>query len=344
MSDTTRPPNTAMIRTDMLSKQYGEVVAVENLTISVDAGEVFGLLGPNGAGKTTTIRMLSALIGPSKGTAHVAGHALGSNDIDIRRSVGILTESPGLYDQLSAERNLGFIAQLYEVEDVPGDKPQVSLCAERNLGFIAQLYEVEDVPGQVERYLRMLGLWDRRHEPVGTFSKGMRQKLAIARALLHEPQILFLDEPTSGLDPAVARLVREFIATLKEAGRTIVLSTHNLDEADRLCDRIAVLMTRLVALDTPTALRRQLFGQTVVFHLVEAKPNLAPLLETYPFVQEARLVDNKLVVTLDDPPQNNPVLIRTLVEADAQIQFVGELRRTLEDVYLHLVNDASNRE
>ncbi len=305
-----------MIQTDKLSKRFGDVVAVQDLSIAVKAGEVFGLLGPNGAGKTTTIRMLSALIGPTTGTARVAGHSLGPGDSDIRRSVGILTESPGLYDQLSAERNLG---------------------------FIAQLYEVEDVSGQVEKYLRMLGLWERRHEPVGTFSKGMRQKLAIARALLHEPQILFLDEPTSGLDPAVARLVREFIATLGQAGRTIVLSTHNLDEADRLCDRIAVLMTRLIAVDTPTALRRQLFGQTVVFHLAAADDGLASGIAHFPFVQEIKQLDNKLVVTLEDPHTNNPVLIRSLVEAGAEIQFVGELRRTLEDVYLHLVNSAEDQ-
>lgn len=316
MSDNKLPPGNIMIQTDKLSKRFGDVVAVQDLSIAVKAGEVFGLLGPNGAGKTTTIRMLSALIGPTTGTARVAGHSLGPGNSDIRRSVGILTESPGLYDQLSAERNLG---------------------------FIAQLYEVEDVSGQVEKYLRMLGLWERRHEPVGTFSKGMRQKLAIACALLHEPQILFLDEPTSGLDPAVARLVREFIATLGQAGRTIVLSTHNLDEADRLCDRIAVLMTRLIAVDTPTALRRQLFGQTVVFHLAAADDGLASGIAHFPFVQEIKQLDNKLVVTLEDPHTNNPVLIRSLVEAGAEIQFVGELRRTLEDVYLHLVNSAEDQ-
>jgi ABC-2 type transport system ATP-binding protein len=245
----------------------------------------------------------------------VAGFTIGSQDQDVRRSVGILTESPGLYDQLSAARNLA---------------------------FFARLYEVEDVDGQVERYLRMLGLWDRRHEPVGTFSKGMRQKLAIARALLHEPGVLFLDEPTSGLDPAAARLVREFIASLKEAGRTIVISTHNLDEADRLADRIAVLMTRLVALDTPAALRRQLFGQTVVFHLAQADETYRQNIAAFPFVHSAELIGDKLVVTLEDPAANNPALVRSLVEAGAEIQFVGELRRTLEDVYLQLVEGAQN--
>ena len=303
--------NSGTIRTQGLTKAFDQVPAVEDLSITVQSGEVFGLLGPNGAGKTTTIRLLCALIVPTAGQAWVAGHTVGRDDRLLRRSVGILTETPGLYDQLSAERNLS---------------------------FFARLYEVEQVEAQVARYLKMLGLWERRYEAVGTFSKGMRQKLAIARALLHEPQVLFLDEPTSGLDPAAARLVREFINSLREQGRTIVVTTHNLDEADRLCDRIAVLKTRLIALDTPAALRKKLFGHTVVIHLQEAQEAYARRVEAFEFTQEVRVMDNKLVVTLDDPPRRNPEIIRTLVQAGAQIQFVGELRRSLEDVYLELVN------
>jgi ABC-2 type transport system ATP-binding protein len=300
----------SMIVTQGLSKRFGKVLAVDRLTISVAPGEVFGLLGPNGAGKTTTIRMLGALIGPSEGEAWVAGYQVGRQDDDIRRNVGILTEAPGLYEQLSAERNLAF----YGV-----------------------MYEVQDIPSQVERYLRMLGLWERRHELVGTFSKGMRQKLAIARALLHEPKVLFLDEPTSGLDPEMARLVREFISDLRREGRTIVLCTHNLDEADRLCDRVAVLNTRLLALDSPAALRRQLFGRAVVFHLRSVLPEYVALVEGFPFVHAVRLVENKLVVTLDEPEEQNPQIIQALVDAGAEIQFVGELRHRLEDVYLRLM-------
>jgi len=161
-----------------LTKAFKTVLAVDRLSLAVKKGEIFGMLGPNGAGKTTTIRMLSSLISPTSGTARVVGYEIGVDDNQIRRNVGILTEAPGLYDQLSAERNLG---------------------------FYGEMYEVDDIPGQVERYLRMLGLWERRHEPVATFSKGMRQKLAIARALLHEPKVLFLDEPTSSLDPESAR-------------------------------------------------------------------------------------------------------------------------------------------
>lgn len=307
----------AMIQTQNLTKSFGDTLAVDRLTLSIPQGEVFGLLGPNGAGKTTTIRLLSALIGPSQGQATVAGFEIGQQDQEIRKNVGILTESPGLYDRLSAERNLS---------------------------FFATLYEVEDIPTQVEKYLRMLGLWERRGEEVGTFSKGMRQKLAIARALLHEPKVLFLDEPTSGLDPEAARMVREFIGALRQEGRAILICTHNLDEADRLCDRIAIFRRELLALDTPANLRRQLFGRTVVFHLIEAQDKFMKSAQALPYVQSAQLVDNKLLVTLEDPETQNPALVRALVDQGAEIQFVGELRRSLEDVYLRLVNSDDRQE
>lgn len=304
--------NTDSIILKELTKSFKKTLAVDRLSLTVRTGEIFGLLGPNGAGKTTTIRMLSALIGPSSGEAWVAGYQVGQQDNQIRRNVGILTESHGLYDQLSAERNLA---------------------------FFAEMYEVEDIAGQVEHYLRMLGLWERRHEAVGTFSKGMRQKLAIARALLHEPKVLFLDEPTSGLDPEAARLIRQFIAGLKQDGRTIVMCTHNLDEADRLCDRIAILKGQLLALDTPTALRRKLYGRAIVFHLSQAAPQYAQAVESFDFVQSVKTVDNKLIVGLETPEEHNPTLVRALVQAGADIQFVGELRRRLEDVYLQLVKE-----
>ena len=305
-----------MIEIDGLTKRFGDVLAVDRLSLRVESGEVFGFLGPNGAGKTTTLRVLSALIGPSSGTAVVAGHTLGEDDANIRRRVGILTESPGMYDRLNAERNLT---------------------------FFAELYEVSDVAAQVEKYLRLLGLWDRRHEEVGGFSKGMRQKLAIARALLHEPEVLFLDEPTAGLDPEAARLVRAFISDLKGEGRTIFMCTHNLDEADRLCDRIAVFNQRLLALDTPQALRRQLYDRKVVFHLAKMQARFQDMLVNQKGVSQVDAVDNKLVVTLDDPEGRNPVLIQQLVQAGAEIQFVGEIRRSLEDVYLHLVQSDENQ-
>ena len=299
-----------MIHAENLSKRFDDLTAVEGLSLNIESGEVFGFLGPNGAGKTTTVRMLTSLIAPSSGTAVVAGHRLGREDQEIRRRVGILTEAPGLYERLSAERNL----RIY-----------------------ASLYEVADVDGQIERYLRMLGLWERRNDLAGTFSKGMKQKLAIARALLHEPQVLFLDEPTAGLDPEAAKLVRDFVADLRHRGRTIFVCTHNLDEAERLCDRVAVFNTRLRVVDTPSGLRKKLYGRQVVFHLAESPEPYKPVLEPLAFIKRMEIVDNKLILALDEPEKQNPELIRRLVKAGAQIQFVGEIRHSLEDIYLQLV-------
>lgn len=302
-----------MIHTENLTKRFKETLAVDALNLDIKEGEVFGFLGPNGAGKTTTVRMLTSLIGPTSGSATVAGFSLGQQDTEIRRTVGVLTETPGMYDNLSAEYNLR---------------------------IFAELYEVPDAAGQVEKYLKMLGLYDRRLDAAGTFSKGMKQKLAIARALLHEPKLIFLDEPTAGLDPEAAHLVRDFIAELKKEGRTIFLCTHNLDEADRLCDRIGVFKTRLLVVDTPANLRTSIFGRKVIFHLRTADEKLAGTVRGLPFVREAKAVDNKLVVTLEDPESQNPDIIRTLVAEGADVQFVGELRHSLEDVYLQLVKAA----
>jgi len=299
-----------MIQIRNLTKKFGGLTAVDNLTLDVKEGEVFGFLGPNGAGKTTTVRMLTCLVGPTSGQATVNGLQVGRDDTAIRRSVGILTETPGLYDRLSAEKNLT---------------------------IFANLYEVKDVAGQVEKVLRLLGLWDRRDDLAGNFSKGMKQKLAICRALLHEPRVLFLDEPTSGLDPEAAKLVRDFIEDIKEHGRTIFLCTHNLDEADRLCDRIGVIKQRLLTVDTPANLRNRLFGRTVVFHLRQADESTLALVRGLPFIKNAQRVDNKIVAGLDDPEAHNPAIVRALVETGADVQFVGELKHSLEDVYLSLM-------
>jgi ABC-2 type transport system ATP-binding protein len=301
-----------MIQTENLTRRFGTILAVDRLTLQVAEGEVFGFLGPNGAGKTTTLRMLTALIAPSSGSAIVNGYRVGHDDMNIRRSVGILTEVPGMYDNLSAERNL----LIY-----------------------ASLYEVREAAKQVEKYLRLLGLWERRDDPAATFSKGMKQKLAIARAVLHEPRVLFLDEPTASLDPEAAHLVHEFISDLRKEGRTIFLCTHNLDEADRLCDRIGVFKTRLLVVDTPGRLRTQLFGRKVVFHLRQADETMAQAVRQIPAVDDVQVMDNKLVVALDDPEAHNPEIVRLLVGLGADVRFVGELRRSLEDVYLQLIKN-----
>lgn len=306
-----------MIETKALTKIFkikksADIPAVLDLNLSIAQGEVFGFLGPNGAGKTTTVRMLTSLIGPTSGEAWVNGFKVGEQDQKIRRSVGVLTEHPGLYERLSAVKNLIIYANLYEIEN-----PEK----------------------QVEKYLQMLGLWSRRDDPAGSFSKGMRQKLAIARALLNEPQVLFLDEPTSGLDPEAARLVRTFIEALKNKGRTIFMCTHNLNEADWLCDRIGIFKSRLIAIDTPENLRQELYGRKVVFHLQSLDPAWIDPIKKIKGVHDAQQVDNKLVLTMEDPERLNPQIIRKLVESGAALQFVGELRHSLEDIYLQTIEE-----
>ena len=305
-----------MIRTEELSKVFEgdkktKVHAVAGLSLDIKQGEVFGFLGPNGAGKTTTVRMLSALIGVTSGRAWVNNFEIGKQDQQVRGSIGILTEQPGMYDRLSAEKNLT---------------------------IYARLYGVRDVPGQVEKYLRMLGLWDRRKDPAGSFSKGMKQKLAIARAILHEPATVFLDEPTSALDPEAAKLVRDFVEELKIEGRTIFLCTHNLDEADRLCDRIGVFKQRLIKVDSPSRMRTALFGRTIEFRLRQIDESITQTLKQLEFIKNVEMQDGKLIVGVDNPEQNNPLIVKALVEAGAEVQFVSEVRHSLEEVYFSLIN------
>lgn len=304
-----------MIHTEGLAKAFDGRVAVDAINLDVNEGEVFGFLGPNGAGKTTTVRLLTCLIGPTGGKAWVNGFEVGKEDINIRRTVGILTESPGLYDRLSAERNLSIFADLYEVPVEKRDK-------------------------NVRRYLEMMDLWDRRHEMVAGFSKGMKQKMAIARALIHEPKVVFLDEPTASLDPEASRVVRDFIEELKAEGHTIFLCTHNLDEADRLCDRVGVMKQKLVRVDTPANLRRSIFGRTVLLQPVKITPEITAAVKALPFVKDVNQSDGGLMISLDKPEEQNPALVRAVLRAGGEIQYLSEFKHSLEDVYFSLVGDS----
>ena len=301
------------IETYQLTRTFGERVAVENLTLSIPEGAVFGFLGPNGAGKTTTVRMLTALIAPTSGTARIEKLELGADNEAIRQTVGILTETPGLYERLSAQQNLFFFARLYNLD-------------------------AAKAAAQTERYLRILGLWERRDEKVGGFSKGMRQKLAIARALLHEPKVVFLDEPTAGLDPEASRIVRDFIKDLRAEGRTIFLTTHNLPEADELCDLIGVFQTRLIRLDTPANLRVGMFGSGTRIQVAGDAATWLASVKPLPFVHDVTAQGSALSIKLDDPDSQNPVLIRALVAAGADIRYVEQITHSLEEVYLELVD------
>ena len=302
------------IETHNLTRKFGDRLAVDRLTLAIPQGQVFGFLGPNGAGKTTTVRMLAAIISPTSGTATVNGHPLGEGNSHIRRSVGILTETPGLYDKLTAMQNLLFFAGLYEVPDRTARQ-------------------------QAERYLKLMDLWQRRDDKVGGFSKGMRQKLAIARALLHDPAVVFFDEPTAGLDPEAARTVHDFIRNLRSEGRTIFLTTHNLSEADTLCDLIGVFRTHLLTLGSPRQLRSRLFGTGTLVTLAEDAQKWAATVQLLPFVKQVSTQDGTLSVSLDDPETMNPLLVQALVAAGAQVRYVQPTSHSLEDVYLHLITD-----
>jgi ABC-2 type transport system ATP-binding protein len=300
------------IETDQLTRAFGSLIAVDQLTLSIPEGSVFGFLGPNGAGKTTTVRMLAALIAPTSGTAVVAGYKLGEQNQSIRRSVGILTETPGLYDRLSAFENLVFFGQLYDLD-------------------------ARRAAQQAEHFLRDLDLWDRRDEKVGGFSKGMRQKLAIARALLHEPQVVFLDEPTAGLDPEAARTVLNFIKSLRAEGRTIVLTTHILPEADEMCDLICIFQTHLIRVDSPEGLRAGLFHQGVEVRMTSNAADFINAAKALPFVKDVVATDNTLTVQVDDPDEQSPALVQALIAAGGQIRSVAPISHSLEDVYMQLV-------
>ena len=305
--------NQPVILAEGLSKSFGNIQALREVDLSVSAGSVLGLLGPNGAGKTTTVRLLTALIRPTEGSAAVDGFDVITQPDDVRARVGILTETPGLYDKLSAQTNLDFFGRLYGLD-----------AAQRAEG--------------IERYLRLFGLWDRRDELTGTFSKGMKQKLAIARALLHDPSVVFLDEPTAALDPEAAFIVREAIETLRRAGRTIVLATHNLDEADRLCDRIAFVRAGLVRVDSPAALRGALGTRTLKIRLVSSpSPVAVETLRAIDGITAVDSVDGVLRLGAPDPESVAPMAVRALVDAGGDIVEVVIERTSLEQIYFDVM-------
>lgn len=303
-----------MIRISNLTKTFGEVVAVEGLNFEVREGEVFGFIGPNGAGKTTTVRMLCCLINPTSGTAYIKDNEIARepDSLNIRQMVGLLPESPGLYERLSSYKNLDFYAQLYDVPPARREE-------------------------RIKELLEMLDMWKNRDQPVGTFSKGMKQKIAIARALVHDPEILFLDEPTAGLDPRASKTVRDFLSDLKQEGRTIFLNTHNLDEAERLCDRIGVVNTSMVAIGSPKDLKRKFWGRTTMVHLKRIAPEVVSAVKALPFARNVRTEDGKLLIDLKNPEEENPIVAETILQNGGRILFMSELKRTLEDVYLELI-------
>ena len=303
------------IKVENLTKKFDDFTAVDSVSFSVNQGEIFGFLGPNGAGKTTTIRMLTGMIAPSSGQAEVASLPIDTNVEELHEKIGLLTELPGFYERLSAFRNLQYFA-----------------------GFYSDI----DIPKQIEKHLKAIGLWERRNDKVKAFSKGMKQRLAIARALLHEPKVVFLDEPTSGLDPESSQDVRKMIKGFRDEGRTIFLSTHNLSEAEILCDHIAVIDTQIVALNTPESLRNQVFRREVTIEMNSIIDKIMEDVRKLDFVYNVRQNESKLIVELRDIEKNRPMLIKNIVESGGMIQSVYEEKHSLEEVYLSLMRKEDN--
>jgi ABC-2 type transport system ATP-binding protein len=302
-----------MIAADGLTRDFGNRRAVDRVSFDVGRGEIVALLGPNGAGKTTTLRMLAGLIAPSAGTVALDGIALTPATGSLLRSrLGFLTESPGLWDRLTVRENLTVYARLYGLA-----------APERAVASALDAFE----------------LADRASTRAAELSKGNRQKVALARALLHAPRMLLLDEPTSGLDPEVTRAVRQLLAERRSAGCSILVSTHNLDEAERLADRVAVLHGRLLALDRPAALRRRLTSGRVV---VRTAGDAAAWIETARGFDAAADADGpRLTVRLRDAERDAPALVSALAAAGAPIVEVRPEMPALEDVYLHLMREPS---
>jgi len=303
-----------IIEVNDLHRTFGDQKAVDGMTFTVEPGEVFGLLGPNGAGKTTTVRLLNGILPPSAGTARVFGLDPASQGEAIRRRTGVLTETPALYERLSARENLEFFATLQAIPE-------------------------SDLSRRVDEMLEFFDLSSRARDKVETFSKGMKQRLALARALIHNPPLLFLDEPTSGLDPEASQQVNDLIAGLRRTnGQTVVLATHNLFEAQRLCDRVAIMNKgRILALGSLKELARKLWPVTwvdIAFH-VKPKEGTAETLKSQRGVIQI-LAEGEALSVQVEAEDVIPEVVRRLIEDGESVLRVNPRNYTLEDIYFAL--------
>lgn len=306
-----------MLVATRLTRRFGDRVAVEDATFELAPGEIFALLGPNGAGKTTTLRMLAGLISPTSGIVSVDGEEMSrGNAAGVRGRIGFLTEAPGLWDRLTVRQNLSVYARLHGL-------PQPSRA--------------------VDEALELFGIADRARDFAAQLSKGLKQRVALARTLLHNPDIVLLDEPTSGLDPESARDVRDLILRLRDERRAVLLSTHNLDEVERVANRVAVLRTRLVAVDTPAALRSRLFGSRLRVVLAGPAAPFATFVDGAG-VSDVRADDRSLSMAVDDGRGRAPAIVRRLVSAGADIESVVPEEPSLEEVYLRLLSESPQPE
>ncbi len=304
-----------MIQAHHLAKQFGTLTAVTDITFEVKPGQILVLLGPNGAGKTTSIRMLASLLRPTSGHAVVSGYDTVAEPARVRMAVGMLTEQPALYGRMNPVDYLRFYGRLYHIED-------------------------RTLAARTEELLCYFGIWDHRRRSIGAYSKGMRQKVALARALIHHPQVVLLDEPTSAMDPSSAKSVRDYILRLRDEGRTILICTHNLAEAEALADTIAVIAKgRIIAFGAPEHLKRQLLGEPL-FEIRLSSPAAPWLLNMNGIIQIDAMGEDWVRYRTSDPERANPALVRRLVDGGAEILSVGRVAQSLESVYLHLVAEA----
>ena len=308
-----------MVKTSGLTRLFGESVAVDHLDLEVAEGEIFGLLGPNGAGKTTTVRMLAGLIGISAGQASVGGFDLADKSAaqNVRRIVGILPEESGLYGELTGAQTLDFFGKLYGMTK--------AARAER-----------------AEMLLDRLGLFERRNDSASTLSKGLKQRLALARALIHDPKLVLLDEPTANLDPAAALVVRDFMLELKAEGRTVIVNTHRLEEAEKICDRVGILRTKLLKVGTPAQLRDELTEDHLRIEFLSVRKKDLELLSSLGarvVRQDANLVDVRFdeAPTQTSQPERVADVVAALVKTDARIVGVTQSSASLEEAYLAIV-------
>jgi ABC-2 type transport system ATP-binding protein len=301
--------STQALTAQHLTRHFGDRVAVDDVSFELEAGQIFALLGPNGAGKTTTLRMLAGLIAPTSGSVKIGGEAMTPRAAPkLRERLGFLTEAPGLWDNLTVRDNLMVYAQLYGMHD-----------AEKAVSEALTLFEIAD----------------RRDDRTARLSKGLKQRVALARALVHRPRIVLLDEPTAGLDPESARDVRELIVAMRREGRAVLLCTHNLDEVERVADRVAVLRSRLVAIGTPAELRQRLFTSRLRIRVSQDADTFAATLHASG-VGDVRADGTWL--SLSEGTLTTPQLVRMLVDAGAGIEAVERDEPSLEDVYLKLLN------
>jgi len=299
-----------MIEVQDLTKKFNGKTVVNGLNFQVQEGEIFGYLGPNGAGKTTTMRIILGLLRPTAGKALLFGDDLGSNN-KLRKRVGILLENDGLYDGLSAYENLDYYAQLYNVPD-----------RDRKIKYL----------------LDFAGLFERRDDKVGTFSKGMKRKLGLARAMIHDPDVLFLDEPSSGLDPEAQRMVRDLILHLAKEKRTIFLNSHDLDEVQKICSKIAILHRGTIqAYDRVEDLRNKFSNPVFEITLTDAAnaKNAFDLLQSLDYVSDCKLDGLGITATLKEENYSN--ILNELVSNGIKVEEAKKLAKSLEDVYLDVV-------